>query len=91
MSDLHRLKHAPTGLYFVPGKENNLSKTGKVYFYKHDALEQGATTLRVKMQKTCKLFKEHPELLTDYEWKTFAYHSCEMYATLEFEREPLEI
>ena len=62
---IYKLKHIPTGLYYIPSKGNgNLSTKGKIYSSK-PKIEWGLT-LRIKIFSFKKIPTGKHKIITDY-------------------------
>lgn len=78
MSNLYRLKHIPTGLYYKPigGSYSNLSKRGKIYQTSTNALLGDNRVITVRISE--KQYNENKELFDFLGVRKSIYNSHEL-------------
>lgn len=63
----YKIKHKPTGFYYKPGIENNLSFRGKIYQTNNSEYHRCEDFISVYLKTDGKVYKSFPH--TEYEYK----------------------
>ena len=85
----YRIKHVPSGLYYKPGADSNLSRTGKIYPTNNNGVRSSYNgVVHISMRKSSPLIKK----LGMYEWKEETYRYNQVYCKIpqsDFTKEEL--
>lgn len=71
----YKVKHVPTGLYYMPSSATNLTKRGKIYNGGGSILTYtNDDSIRLRLLRNSPAYKEHKEYFDNYEFNRSNYY-----------------